>query len=122
MRVLLRTLAGAVAVAVVGFALARYGAGKSAAAPPPLDRQASVPNFKVNYPSTWRVVPAATVPLVPLGDVVTLAAAGSPRSRLVIGTQQTSTPAALPSRLAAAVPPTTGLSWSRSADRASTAT
>jgi hypothetical protein len=94
-------------VAVVGFALARYGAGKSTASPPPLDRQASVANFKVNYPSTWRVAPAATVPLVPLGDVLTLADSGSAGSRLVIGTQQTTTPAALPSRLAAAVPPST---------------
>src|ERR1700733_6141359 len=107
MRILLRTLAGAVAVAVVGFALARYGAGKRAAAPPPLYRQASVANFKVHYPSTWRVVPAASVPLVPLGDVLTLAANGSAGSRLVIGTQQSATPAALPSRLAAAVPPST---------------
>ena len=107
MRTVLRTLAGAVAVAVVGFALARYGAGKSAAAPPPLDRQASVANFRVNYPSTWHVVPAATVPLVPLGDVLTLAATGSSNSRLVIGTQQATGPAALPPRLAAAVPPST---------------
>jgi hypothetical protein len=106
MRILLRTLAGAVAVAVAGFALARYGAGKSTAAPPPLDRQASVANFRVNYPSTWRVVPAGTVPLVPLGDTLTLAAGGSSNARLVIGTQQTAT-GALPSRLAAAVPPST---------------
>ena len=94
-------------VAVVGFALARYGAGKSTASPPPLDRQASVANFRVNYPSTWRVAQAATVPLVPLGDVLTLADSGSAGSRLVIGTQQTTTPAALPSRLAAAVSPST---------------
>lgn len=106
MQILLRTLAGAVAVAVVGFALARYGTSKSTAAPPPLDRQASVADFRVNYPSTWRVVPATNVPLVPLGDVLTLAA-GSSNSRLVIGTQQTSTPAALPARLAAAIPPST---------------
>jgi hypothetical protein len=91
---------------VVGFALARYGAGKTAASPPPLSRQASVANFKINYPSTWRVIPAATVPLLPMGDVLTLAADASKRSMLVIGTQQTTTPAALPARLAAAVPPT----------------
>jgi hypothetical protein len=107
MPALLRTLAGAIAVAVVGFALARYGAAKSTAAPPPLDRQASVADFKVNYPSTWRVLAAATVPLVPLGDVLTLATGASSSSRLVIGTQQTATPAALPPRLAAAVPPST---------------
>jgi hypothetical protein len=107
MRVLLRTLAGAAAVAVVGFALARYGAAKSTASPPRLDRQASVANFRVNYPSTWRVAPAATVPLVPLGDVLTLADSGSAGSRLVIGTQQASTPVALPARLAAAVAPST---------------
>jgi hypothetical protein len=100
-------LAGAVAVAVVGFALARYGTSRSTASPPPLDRQASVADLKVNYPSTWRVIPAATVPLVPLGDVLTLATGGSSSSRLVIGTQRTDTPAALPPRLAAAVPPTT---------------
>ena len=104
MRTLPRTLAGAVAVAVVGFALARYGAGKTTAAPPPLDRQASVADFKINYPSTWRVVPAVTVPLLPMGDVLALAADPSKRSMLVIGTQQTTTPAALPARLAAAVP------------------
>jgi hypothetical protein len=91
---------------VVGFALARYGAGKIAASPPPLSRQASVANFKINYPSTWRVIPAATVPLLPMGDVLTLAADASKRSMLVIGTQQTTTPAALPDRLAAAVPST----------------
>ena len=107
MRTLPRTLAGALVVAVVGFVLARYGASKTTAAPPPLDRQASVANFKVNYPSTWHVVPAVTVPLVPLGDVVSLAADASKRSLLVIGTQQTATPAALPARLAAAVAPTT---------------
>lgn len=107
MRTLPRTLAGALAVAVVGFALARYGAGKTAASPPPLSRQASVADFKINYPSTWRVAPAATVPLVPMGDVLTLADGDSKSSRLVIGTQQTSTPGALPAGLAAAVPPTT---------------
>ena len=107
MRTLLRTLAGAVAVAVVGFALARYGAGRSTAAPPPLDRQASVANVRVNYPSTWHVASAATVPLVPMGDLLTLAASGSATSRLVIGTQQTATSAALPAQLAAAVPPST---------------
>jgi hypothetical protein len=107
MRTLLRTLAGAVAVAVVGFALARYGAGKSTAALPPLDRQASVANFQVHYPSTWRVASAATEPLVPMSDVLTLAANGSATSRLAIGTQQAATSAALPSRLAAAVPPST---------------
>jgi len=107
MRTLPRTLAGALAVAVVGFALARYGAGKTTASPPPLDRQASVANFKVNYPSTWRVVPPTSVPLVPMGDVVTLAADRAGHSTLNIGTQQTATPGALPARLAAAVPPTT---------------
>jgi hypothetical protein len=94
-------------VAVVGFVLARYGAGKTTASPPPLDRQASVADFRINYPSIWRVVPAVTVPLVSLGDVLTLAADASKRSLLVIGTQQTTTPAALPPRLAAKVPPTT---------------
>lgn len=107
MRTLTRTLAGAVAVAVVGFALARYGAGKTTASPPPLNRQASVANLKVNYPSTWREVPAATVPLVPMTDALTLAADASKRSLLTIGTQKTSTPAALPAQLAAAVPSTT---------------
>jgi hypothetical protein len=100
-------LAGAVAVAVVGFALARYGTSKTTASPPPLDRQASVADFKVNYPSTWRVAPATAVPLLPLGDVLALADGGSQDSRLAIGTQQTTTPAALPPRLAAALPPTT---------------
>ena len=107
MQILLRTLAGAVAVAVVGFALARYGTSKSTASPPPLDRQASVADFKVNYPSTWRVVPTTNVPLVPLSDALTLAADGSSNSRLVIGTQRTSTPATLPAPLAASVPPGT---------------
>lgn len=107
MRTLPRTLVGAAVVAVMGFVLARYGASKTTASSPPLDRQASVADFTINYPSTWRVVPAATVPLVPLNDVITLAADTSHRSLLVIGTQQTTTPAALPPRLAAAVPPTT---------------
>jgi hypothetical protein len=107
MRTVARTLAGTAAVAVVGFALARYGSGKTTASPPALDRQASVADFKVNYPSGWTVRPATPVPLVPLGDVLTLAANGSGRSRLVIGTQQTTAPAALPPRLAAVVPPTT---------------
>jgi hypothetical protein len=96
-----------VVVAVIGFALARYGAGKTAASPPPLSRQTSVPDFKISYPSTWRVVPAVAVPLIPMGDVLTLAADASKRSLLVIGTQQTTAAAALPSGLAAAVPPTT---------------
>jgi hypothetical protein len=100
-------LAGTAAVAVVGFALARYGSGKTAASPPPLDRQASVADFNINYPSGWRVQPPTPVPLVPLGDVLELGADGSKQSRLVIGTQQTETPASLPPRLAAAVPPTT---------------
>jgi hypothetical protein len=107
MRTLPRTLAVALAVAVVGFVLARYGAGKTTASPPPLDREASVADFRVSYPSTWRVVRPTAVPLLPMGDVLTLSADASRQSMLVIGTQQTSTPAALPSRLAAAVPPTT---------------
>ncbi|MGZ4165778.1 MAG: hypothetical protein ACXVR1_02250 [Solirubrobacteraceae bacterium] len=107
MRTVARTLAGTAAVAVVGFALARYGSGKTEASPPPLDRQASVANFKINYPSGWTVEPAAPVPLVPLGDVLSLAANGAKQSRLVIGTQQTTAPAALPPRLAAVLPPTT---------------
>jgi hypothetical protein len=107
MRTAARTLAGALAVAVVGFLLARFGASKTTAGPPSLDRQAAVADFKVNYPSTWHVTPAATVPLVPLGDVLTLADGASKGSMLVIGTQQTTNPAALPARLAAAVPPST---------------
>jgi hypothetical protein len=107
MRTLPRTLAVAVAVAVVGFVLARYGAGETTASPPPLDRQASVADFRISYPPTWRVVPSTAVPRLPMGDVLTLSADASRQSALVIGTQQTSTPAALPSRLAAAVSPTT---------------
>ena len=94
-------------MAVVGFALARYGSSKTTASPPPLDRQASVADFKINYPSGWTVQPPAPVPLVPLGDVLALSADGSSQSRLVIGTQQTDAPAALPQRLAAALPSTT---------------
>jgi len=94
-------------VAVVGFALARYGSSKTTASPPPLDRQASVADLQINYPSGWTVKPPAPVPLVPLGDVLALGADGSRQSRLVIGTRQTNTPTALPPRLAAAVPPTT---------------
>lgn len=107
MRTLPRTLLTGVVVALVGFALARYGAGKTTAAAPPLTRQASVADFKVSYPSTWRVQPAATVPLVPLSDVVTLADPSAKGSTLVIGTRQTSDPSKLPARLAAAVPPST---------------
>ena len=100
-------MAGTAAVAVVGFALARYGSGTTTASPPPLDQQASVADFKINYPAGWRVQPPIPVPLVPLGDVLALAADGDKRSRLVIGTQQTTEPASLPPRLAAAVPSTT---------------
>jgi hypothetical protein len=101
-------LAGALVVAVVGFVLAHYGTSETTASPPPLDRQASVADLTINYPSSvWHVVPAVTVPLVPLGDVLTLAADASKRSLLVIGTQQTTTPAALPAGLAAASPPST---------------
>jgi hypothetical protein len=107
MRPLVRTLILAAAVAVVGFALARYGSSKSTASPPPLDRQASVANFKLNYPSGWSVRPSTVVPLVPLGDVITLGSDQSQDSRLVIGTQQTTAPGALPPRLAAALPPST---------------
>lgn len=106
MRTLPRTLAGALAVAVVGFALARYGAGKTTASPPPLDRQASVAAFRIDYPSTWHVAPPMAVPLLPMDDVLSLAADATGHSTLSIGTQQTTTPA-LPPRLAAAVPPTT---------------
>jgi hypothetical protein len=104
MRTVARTLAGTAAVAVVGFALARYGSGTTTASPPPLDRQASVANFKIDYSSGWRVQPSTPVPLVPLGDVLALAADADKRSRLVIGTQRTAAPAALPPRLAAALP------------------
>jgi hypothetical protein len=94
-------------VAVVGFVLARYGAGKTTASPPPLDRQASLAGLRINYPSTWHVAPAATAPLIPLSDGLRLAADAAGRSTLVVGTQQATDPAALPPRLAAAVPPTT---------------
>jgi len=107
MRTVARTLAGTAAVAVVGFALARYGSSKTTESPPPLDRQASVADFKINYPSGWTVEPPTPVPLVPLGDVLALAGDRPTQSRLVIGTQQTNAPTALPPRLAAAVPPTT---------------
>ncbi len=107
MRTLSRTLAGAVAVAVVGFALARYGAGKTTAAPPPLSRQASVADITIDYPPTWHAVAAQTVPLVPMGDVLTLAADAAKRSLLIIGTQQSATPSGLPAQLAATVPATT---------------
>lgn len=94
-------------MAVAGFVLARYGAGKTTAPPPPLDRAASVSDFKINFPSSWHVVPPVTVPLVPMGDELALGADPSKRSLLVMGTQQTTTPGALPPRLAAALPPTT---------------
>jgi hypothetical protein len=107
MRPLLRTLALAAAVAAVGFALARFGSSKSPAAPAPLDRQASVANFKLNYPSGWTVRAATTVPLVPLGDALALGSDQSKDSRLVIGTQQTTAAGTLPPKLAAVLPPTT---------------
>lgn len=94
-------------MAVVGFVLARYGAKQGTASPPPLDRQASVADFKIDYPSTWHVTAPVTVPLLPMGDVLTLVADGGKRETLIIGTQQTTAPAALPPRLAAAVPPST---------------
>jgi hypothetical protein len=104
MQVLLRTLAGIVAVAVVGFALARYGASKATSAPPALNRQASVADFKVNFPSNWRLVPVRTIPFLPLGDVMTLVSPQTAGAELVMGTTQTSTPADLPPRLRAVLP------------------
>lgn len=104
MRTLLRTLGGAVVVAAVGFALARFGSTTGGAAPPTLDRQASVAEFRIRFPSDWRLEPARTVPRFPLGDVVTLASPQTRNAMLVIGTTQTTNPAALPQRFQAVLP------------------
>lgn len=102
-----RTLAGTAAVVVLGFVLGHYGSNKTVASPAPLDHQASVAAFSIRYPGSWHVVPAPAMPLVQLSNALALAGDGTQRGRLVIGTQQTGAPSALPPRLAAAVAPST---------------
>ena len=67
MRTILRGLAGIVVVAAVGFLWAHYFDLKKAAVPPAaLNRQASVADFKVDFPSSWHVGPARPDPHVSL--------------------------------------------------------
>jgi hypothetical protein len=103
MRTVLRGLAGVVVVAAVGFLWAHYGLKKTAAPPPALDRQASVADFKVDYPSSWHVEPAQPDPSVPLNDELTLASSEAKNAQLVIGTAHPTAPGGLPPSLQVAL-------------------
>lgn len=103
MRTLLRGLAGVVLVAAVGFLWAHYGLKKTAGSPPALDRQASVADFKVDFPSSWRVEPAPSDPRVPLNDELALSSTEATHAQLVIGTAHPADPGGLPQSLQAAL-------------------
>jgi hypothetical protein len=101
MRSLTRTLAGLVVVAAVAFGWAHYGLKKTPAPPPPLDRQASVADLKVDYPSDWRLESATPDSQLALTDPLTLASPQVKDGRLVIGTTHPASPGDLPASLAA---------------------
>ncbi|HEX4008807.1 MAG TPA: hypothetical protein VHX62_02295 [Solirubrobacteraceae bacterium] len=101
MRSLTRTLAGLVVVAAVAFGWAHYGLKKTPAPPPPLDRQASVADLKVDYPSDWRLESASPDARLALTDALTLASPQVKDGQLVIGTAHPASPGALAAGLAA---------------------
>src|SRR5664279_657087 len=103
MRSVLRGLAGVVVVAAVGFLWAHYVLKKTAGARPALDRQASVADFKVDFPSSWRLEPAQPDPSVPLDDELALASSEAKNAQLVIGTAHPAAPGGLPESLQAAL-------------------
>ncbi len=103
MRTLLRTLAGVVVVAAVGFLWADYGLKKTAASRPALDRQASVADFKLDFPSEWRLEPARPDPRLSLTDQLALASTEVKDAQLVIGTAHPTYPGSLPPRLQATI-------------------
>ena len=103
MRTLVRTLTSTVFIAAAaGYVFAHYGSTSSSpAAPPPLNRQATAPNFSVSYPSSWHVASVRQVPQVRLVGVVSLAPSQPSSAQLVIGTDHSTQPTALPSALRA---------------------
>jgi hypothetical protein len=102
MRTILRGLAGIVVVAAVGFLWAHYGLKKAAVPPAALNRQASVADFKVDFPSSWHVGPARPDPHVSLDDELTLASSDA-HDQLVIGTAHPAAPGGLAQSLRAAL-------------------
>lgn len=97
----MRTLAGLVVVAAVGFLWAHYGLKRTAGSPPALDRHAAVANFTLAFPSEWRVEGPRPDPHLSLADELTLVSSQVPGSRLLIGTSHPADPGALPPRLQA---------------------
>ncbi|MGA9857150.1 MAG: hypothetical protein WBQ18_04755 [Solirubrobacteraceae bacterium] len=100
-----RMLFTVVVVAAIGFAWAHFGLPRSAASPRPLDRQAAVANFKVDYPSSWHLTPARPVSRFPLSDEVELRSAEGASGTLTIGTAHPPDPSLLPERLRAVLSP-----------------
>ena len=96
MQSLPRTLGGMVVVGAVAFGWAHFGLKKAPAPPPPLDRQATVADLKVNYPSDWRVESDAPDARLALTDALTLAAPSVKNGQLVIGTAHPASPRGLP--------------------------
>jgi len=103
MRTILRGVAGVVVVAAVGFLWAHFGLKKADAPPAALDRQASVADFRVDFPSSWHVAPAQPDPGVPLNDELTLTSSDATHAQLVIGTAHPAEPGGLPPSLLAAL-------------------
>lgn len=101
MRTLLRGLAGVVVVAAVGFLWARYGLHRTTSPAPALDRQATVADFKLDFPSSWQLEPARTTPRIPLSDELTFASTQPAGAQLVIGVGHPSDPGGLPHGLRA---------------------
>lgn len=101
MRTLLRGLAGVALVAAVGFLWAHYGLQSKPSPPPALSRQASVADFKVDFPSSWHVEPARPDPRLSMNDELTLASTDAQNAQLMIGTSHPAQPGALPQGLRA---------------------
>jgi hypothetical protein len=101
MRTILRGLAGVAVVAAVGFLWAHFGLKKTVASLPALNRQASVADFKLDFPSSWRVEPARADPRVPLGDELALASTEAEHAQLVVGTSHPAQAGGLPQGLQA---------------------
>jgi hypothetical protein len=83
--------------AVIGFAVARSGGGRTA--PVPLDRHASNVVLRIAFPADWhpRTVPAP--PLLGMTDELALASRDGAGVMLVVGRALTSDPTLLPSSL-----------------------
>lgn len=105
MRSVPRLVSTIVIVATIGFVWARFGLPRTTTAPPALARQASVANFRIDYPSAWTLIPARPVSRVPLGDEVELTSTMAPSATLVIGTGHPPDPTLLPRRLISVLSP-----------------